>query len=307
MPTLFKSPSKISSRNDVDLLIRGRGDSLKQILGEIDGLSIDENFQGTLDLGDSQADVRFEPPDWIRVTSSSVLPMYPDDALRRNHWLPGNLRYAGKRGGMILLADTQVNGMSCLGECLDEIRRGMSALLDGKKSDQVKSKCGENSRAEAEGLDQNRFKEVLNALPFGEDSIVQRNSDNGYRAWEIRPRLEGEAVPVLVDYMSGGVRIYRTLLDAVPQAGRQAVVDQALRLNGQIRFCRFALAGDELVVETLLNAGLIETSRLATAALAVATAGFWAKDVLDALARNERAASLYHALFCHHKAENNFA
>jgi hypothetical protein len=307
MPTHVKSPSKSSSRKDVDLLIHGRGDALKQILGRIDGLSIDENFQGTLDLGDTQADIYFEPPDCIRICSSPVLPMYPDDALRRNHWLAGNLRYAGNRNGMKLLADTQINGMSCLAECLEEIRRGMRALLDGKKSDQFISNYGGKPLAEAGEIDRDRFKEALNTLPFGEDSIVQRAGDSGYRAWEIRPRLEGEAVPVLVDYMSGGVRIHRTLLDAVPPAGRQAAADQALRLNGQIRFCRFALAGDELVVETLLNAGLIETSRLTTAALAVATAGSWAKDVLDALARNERAASLYQAVFCNHKVENNFA
>jgi hypothetical protein len=204
---------------------------------------------------------------------------------------------------MKLLADTQVDGMVHLASCLEEIRHGMSSVISGKIWGRVDSDYDAESSRNAEKTPHRQLETELNGLPFGENSIVRRKSADGCGSWEIRPRIRGEAVPVLLDELSDGVRVHRTILDSTAETYRSVIFDQALRMNEQIRFCRFASVGDELVVETLLHAGLIETSWLKSAAMAVAAVSHWAKDVLNALARHEHAASWYQIMFCEHSPE----
>jgi hypothetical protein len=289
---------------ELDLWISGAGDRLNKVLDKVPGLSMYDGCLGTLDLGDCQAEVLFEPPQWIRVSSSAAPFIDPEDALWRNYWLPGNVRYAGNAKRMRLLADTQVDAVLHLASCFEEIRQGMSSVINGKKKKHVKPDYSDASSGDADEAVHQKLEIALKDLPFGENSIVHRKNSHGYGSWEIRPRIRGEAVPVLLDELSNGVRLHRTILDAREQSQRAVVADQALCLNEQIRFCRFTSAGDELVVETLLHAGLLETYWLKSAALAVASVSHWAKDMLTALAQHEHAASWYQILFFDRTPEN---
>jgi hypothetical protein len=291
------------SHEDPDLWISGDGDRFSAKLDKVAGLSMHDSCRGTLDLGKCQVEVRFEPPQWMQASVSIAQFIDPHDALRCNHWLSGNVRYAGNAKRMKLLADTQVDGMVHLASCLEEIRHGMSSVISGKIWGRVDSDYDAESSRNAEKTPQRQLETELNGLPFGENSIVRRKSADGCGSWEIRPRIRGEAVPVLLDELSDGVRVHRTILDSTAETYRSVIFDQALRMNEQIRFCRFASVGDELVVETLLHAGLIETSWLKSAAMAVAAVSHWAKDVLNALARHEHAASWYQIMFCEHSPE----
>ena len=265
--------SQSLAHEDVDFCSSGDSDRLSKAMAEVVGLSIHEDYRGTLDLGKAQAEVRFEPHQWLRISVAVDAPPDPHDALRNNHWLSGNLRYAGSSKHMMLVADTQVNGVAHLAASLEEMRRGMADALGGQVwLRQIKSADGEKQAWAPDEPGQQKLETELNSLPFGPDSLVRRLSARGCGLWEIRPRIQSNVIPVLLDQLSDGVRLHRTLVSKPPTAHRDAINDQALRLNKQIRLCRLAWCGDELVAETLLNAELIETPWLTSATMAVAAA-----------------------------------
>jgi hypothetical protein len=262
-------------------------------------------YRGTMEVRDRRAEVRFEPRQWIRIAILADDPPVPDDALRINHWLPGNLRYAGSGRHLTLVADTQLDGIAHLPASLAEIRLGLSDAIGGGGRPELQS-ADDTRPASAPGEPARRRLEAeLNRLPFGAQCLVRRDSPDGIAAWEIRPRIEGAAVPVLLDHTADGVRLYRALVAKVSPGRRPAVVDQALRLNVQLRLCRLAWCGDELVAEALLHAGLTDACWLGSTAQAVAVASTRAMDVLDVLSQHEEvAASWYTAVFCNQAPGN---
>ena len=271
---------------------------LRNLIASVDGMTMRDACRGTMDVRDRRAEVRFEPRQWIRVSLFADNPPDPDEAMRINHRLPGNLRYAGSSRGLTLVADTQLDGMTHLPASLAEIRFGLTDAIGGGGRPGLKSADGAQPVSPPDEPARRGLQAELEQLPFGADGLVRRDSPDGVAAWEIRPRIEGAAVPVLLDHAAGGVRLYRKLVAGVPPARRAAVVDQALRLNVQLRLCRLAWRGDELLAEALLRAGLIDACWLGSTAQAVAVASARAKDVLNVLSRDEAAASWYTALFC---------
>jgi hypothetical protein len=266
---------------------------LDEALRYVRGLSMKSEHRGTLAAGQVLAEVRIEPPQWLRIDAVLDTPPEPWDALRLNHWLPGNLRYVLAAGRMGLVAETMIDGVTHLAESLGEIRRGLRSAApraDGQLTGPPATKRHDNRTVDRQALGS-----ALKRLPLGEHSLVEREgTSEAGSLWEIRPRVAGEPVAVLIEWLGGCARLYRTVLTGpTPSA---PVADQALRLNGRFRLCRLATAGEDLVVETLLHAGLIEPSWLAAAAQAVATASRHSQEKLEALVRHEQAAQWYAAL-----------
>jgi hypothetical protein len=96
------------------------------------------------------------------------------------------------------------------------------------------------------------------------------------------------------------VSITRTVLSlpdpATPAA--EAVANQAIRFNDQLRHARLAARDGQLVAETRLHGGLIESGWLSQAAYAVAQAGRYVATSLRILAEQPQVADTYMAVFC---------
>ena len=273
------------------------GERLASVLAGVPGLSMHDVYRGTLAVGDRQAELRIEPHQWIDVRLTVDSAPSADDALRINQWLPGNVRYARALGSTALVADTQIDGVAHLALSIEEIRLGFSDALGSDCPSRVAGREAKSRSLPAdEGLQE--LQAALARLPFGEDGLVRRESADGRGEWELRPRIQGEPVPVLLDRLCGGARLHRTLLAKVPPEHRRVIADQALRWNARYRFCRLSWCDEELVVETMLHEALVATKWLASAGLALAVVGREVRDVVETLAEDSRAASLYWNVLC---------
>ncbi|MCR4411106.1 MAG: hypothetical protein NUV77_01625 [Thermoguttaceae bacterium] len=266
---------------------------LDEALRSIRGLTMKDEHRGTLAAGSVLAELRVEPHQWIRIDAILDTPPEPWDALRVNHWLPGNLRYAQAPGRMALVAETMINGVAHLADSLGEIRRGLRSAA--RNADRQMAGPLATRLQDDLAVDRQALASALERLPFGEQSLIEREATSAAGSfWEVRPRVAGEPVAVLVEWSGGRVRLGRTVLTGPRPSAPLA--DQALRLNSRFRLCRLALAGEDLVVETLLHAGVIEPAWLAAAAHAVATASRYGQAKLEALVRHEPAARWYATL-----------
>lgn len=273
------------------------GERLGCVFARVPGLCMDDVHRGSLLVGDRRAEVRLEPHQWIRVRLAVDSAPPPDDALRINHWLPGNVRYARTPAGMALVADTQTDGVAHLALSLEEIRLGMAdALGTDCPSLVARREAKTRSLSAEEGF--RELEAALARLPFGEDGLVRRQSADGRDQWELRPRIRGDPVPVLLDRLRGGARLHRTLLAKVPAKHRPVIADQALRWNARYRFCRLAWCDEELIVEAMLHEALVATKWLSSAALALAVVGREVRDVVETLAEDSAAACWYWNVLC---------
>jgi hypothetical protein len=102
------------------------------------------------------------------------------------------------------------------------------------------------------------------------------------KAWEVRRQILGDTVPLLLDDEQVLIHIRRWPL---AMSGRSdALADDTLCLNDELRLCRLMLVGDELLAETLLRTGINGRRWPASAVLAVAVAVRRAQPVLESLA-----------------------
>jgi hypothetical protein len=264
------------------------------------GLTMFDGFRGELAVGRRRADVLREDAARLQVRLA-VDDLPADEAMRINHWLPVNMRYAGGRRRRLLLADVQLAAGEELATELADIRAGLRSAMRAKTFDRAagaKERSAGESDADSvpEEMGRDRLDRALAGLPWGNDGVVQRDVPEGRGKWEIRVRLRGGMVPVLVD---GGpaVRVYHDLLERAPPSALLPLADQSLRINGRLRLCRLALVGECVAAETLLPARRVTADALEAAALAVASATREAEDGLAVMAGDTRVADAYREMF----------
>jgi hypothetical protein len=102
---------------------------------------------------------------------------------------------------------------------------------------------------------------------------------------------------VLAESYMSITRIILPLPDPATPAA-EAVAHQAIRFNAQLRHARLAARDGQLVAETRLHRGLIESGWLSQAAYAVAQAGRHVATALRILSAQPLVAETYSAVFC---------
>ena len=263
-----------------------RAAQVRAALAKIRGLELVDGYRGVLSVGSQFAELRLEPNDGIQVRFPISLPETPTAALVTNGQLPANVRFARNGHGDELLADTQVDGKKHLPETLRQIRGGIRAALRQTRKDAA-------STTTRRGLTKQQVQEALDEMKRDPESMV-RHED----AWELRPTVPGESIPVRVELHSNGIELvmHRTILARLPPpASMQAAAcaDQALRFNSQLRLVRLAHSAGTLVCEARLHAGQLQPTSLATTARAVAFASRHVQLPLRVLAEQESVAQSY--------------
>jgi hypothetical protein len=239
------------------LLARG-GKSLRPDLDGKLGVEMFDEYTGRLSAGGVEARVTIEQEDWIHLAAPAREPPEPTEAMRRNHALPGNLRFAQVHQAMWLLADTQVDGAAHLGATLGEFKEGLASAL-GREVPAGEAVAAETAKAQVEA--------AVARLNWDEDRLAKRGE-----GWEFRVRTGGEVQAVAAVPGKRADLCFSAAILAVEPLNREVVAGAALQLNGELRLARYALAGDELVAEARLHAGVLGPAWLAAAARAVAVA-----------------------------------
>jgi hypothetical protein len=267
----------------LERLMLQRGEQSATALAQVRGLKLKDAHRGVLACGESKAEVHLEPGDSIRVRLAVDEPPSPLAALAATHDLPGNVRYAAVRQGMALMADTALDGHAHLERTFLEIVSGLQ---------QAGGKTGKKRR-DTEPVDPDSARQAIAELKWGDEAAVQRPD-----GWELRPRFQGEALPVQAALDAGRLRLWRVVVPHLPQApAADAVAGQALRFNAQVRLARLALYEGQFVAETCLHLGLTTPCWLATAAQAVAAAAQHTQPTLRLLAEDTLVAAQYAAMF----------
>ena len=276
----------------------GRGTKTRSVLVGIKGISLADEYRGRLKVGHRVAEFSLEPRSWVRFWMRIGHRQYFERALYqhadpasgspRPAELPSNLRFAGSETGLFLVVDTRIDGVEHLPASVREIRHGfLEALGSRKKKLKATTKSRKTPASETVAA-------ALSRLEWSEEGIVEQGE-----AWELRPRVHGEAVPVRLERTPGGLRLTRSM-GAVPDgAPRTAVAMEALRRNRHLRFCRLVLDESQLSIESRLRADLIQPEWIAAAARAIATTWVRVRDAFKVLAdkNNENVAMCYAKFF----------
>jgi hypothetical protein len=263
----------------------GRCDAVRALTG-LDDVVYFEGHRGLVPLGDQVADLHLDVDGRLRLRAPLDLPPSPADALRQSHHLPGNLRYCRDRLGDALVADTRIDGAVHLPQTLRALRLGMLRELSGK--------AGDDSAAPP-SIERAVLQESLSRLPW-EDGLVELE-----QAWELRPRLRGEAVAVRLEIEPHGVRLSREVVrlqPPPPDAALVALATQALLTNARLCHVRLAWGEAGLVAETRLEPWQMEPDWLVTGACAVAVAARHAAAPLRLLAERPGIAETFIRMFC---------
>ncbi len=199
---------------------------------------------------------------------------------------------------MFLLADMRPNGELDLSNALAELGRGVEYALR-----RATTTIDPVAWEEVDGrgpLDETALQAGLDQVGWETDAIVRHEW-----GWELRPKLQGQPVPVRLELTPKGLRLNTVLVGAVPSAARGATALQSLRENASLRGARLARLGDELVAEMCLSANALGPQSLASAAVAVAVAKTHTAAVLQTLAQEPDLARWYAALFASSLMEGN--
>lgn len=263
-------------------IIRGSALRLRRRLSEICEFKTIDDYRARMAVGDREADVHFEPYDWVSVSLQIDDPVAPIAALEAASNLAGNVRYAQEAGSLKIVADTKIDGEAHLPESMDEIRSGFLDAIEGG---------ADGPARDDDTLESKAVELALSELKDKDEYCVRR--DGG---WELRPRIGEHVLPVQVAITGARLRVHRAVTKKpADEKVAAAVADQSLRFNGQVRFARLAFAGSELVVETQLHRGLIESAWLVTAAQAVSSACHHVQVVLETLAEQKEVSNWYSA------------
>jgi hypothetical protein len=235
--------------------------------------------------GRTSAEVRWESNDVIRVTLPVGPPANVPLALQVTGKLPGNLRFARGGTGDGLLADMCLDGESCPAVTLQAIRRGMQLASEGRS----RGAAGANPKC----LAPDDVQAALDELDWDGESLVRHAG-----AWELRPRLAGESIPIQARLSADRTELVmrRTVLTAWPAPGsvhEAACADQALRFNSQLRLTRLAGVDGALSCEARLHAGQVRPVLLTRTAQAMAVASRHVGLPLRILAEAESVAQVY--------------
>ena len=257
-------------------------------LAKIAGVNFAGGHRGTVALGKAVARLTLGVNGGIRIRADAVLPSSPVDALGATSQFPGNLRYTRDRWGGALVADTQVDGEAHLPHTFGSIREAMMCALQRKVHTEHVPSPG--------AVDREVLQVALAGLSWAGDGVVEQEE-----GWELRPRLRGKVVPVAMTIEPEGLRLARTVLHQLPEAGTAealAVADQAVQINARLRHARLAVSNGRLVAEARLDPRLIQSGWLETTACAVAVAARHATTPLRLLAEQPAIADTYIMMFC---------
>jgi hypothetical protein len=260
-----------------------RGARIRRLLSKVDGLSLENGFEGRFTVGPHWARLRIEPDHSLRVVHEVEAPRPPSEALKANLCLPGNVRFALVSGRMFAVADTQLDGELHLASSFREIGRGLCGAIERPPQ----------SRRRGKPIEPEKVQDALDKGNWGEDAVVRLED-----GWELRPRIRGETTPVRMAVEGQAVRICRVVVAACHNQSESAVALQALCFNAQLRHARLAWEGEAVVAETRLHAGLINAAWLGPAARAVATATCHTRTTLEILARQANVTRHFEEMFC---------
>jgi hypothetical protein len=259
-------------------------------LSKVGGVDFSGGYRGTVALGGAVAELELAADSGIRIRADFPLPLSPANALEATSTFPGNLRFARDRGCGELVADTLVDGEAHLPHTLGAIRGAITRALKGE--------IGPEDDLSALPADRDVVRKALTDLPWAKDGVVEQDN-----SWELRPRLRGEAVPVAMALVSGGLCLSRTVLHCLPEASTtaaRAVSDQAVRINARLRHARLAVRNGRLIAEARLGPGQVRSDWLDSTARAVAVTARHAVTPLRLLASQAAVANTYVAIFCSH-------
>jgi hypothetical protein len=261
------------------------------LLGEfarqcVDGRCVDGRGRWQLDLGTGVAEICLAPDGTLCFRAEAAAPPDCLAALQASSLLPGNVRHARDPLRRLIVADTQVNGARHLPQTLQVVRTGICQALGMNPGMPM---------GVDRAIERGELERALGQLSWSAEGVVERED-----GWELRPRLRGDAVPVRVTLEPTVVSLTRHVLTLSARNAKavQAIADQAVRCNDQLRHARLVVRADAVIAETRLHRELIDTPWLDQAARAVAHAARLAATRLDILAAEPRVVELYIAAFC---------
>lgn len=258
---------------------RGR---LPQFLENESGVTPISSYQSTWSIATDLTAVVTACGDTLRIELLVPDSPPPRSALALHAELPGNLRFARHARGNVLLADVPCGGEADISQYLTEIRAGLLFALGRRPLD-----------VNAEPVVANDIQSVIDELNWPGDAVVQ--FDGG---WEFRPRLQGDAVPVQAAINGRYLRLSRTLVSArLANGASEAVAEQALRFNAQLRLSRLTIVDGTVAAEARLHGRSLTPKALDAACRAVAVAGLHVESALHILAANPGLAALYLEMF----------
>jgi hypothetical protein len=227
------------------------------------------------------ANVFVEADGTIRVALPVPGPMSRPAAMEANRDLPGNLRFAGP-GGAMLVADTLLNGRAHLLRSFAELEVGMLLAL-GRNSQPI----------DGEALTDEQVSAAIAGGSWREGDVVELA--NG---WELRPRVRGCATAVQATIEKTELWIFRRIIaELSTSTSYECLCAQALRFNEQLRHARLTVRDGALIAESRLHGEQITSTWIETAAWAVAVACRHTEDILCILAEDAQVADAYAAMF----------
>ena len=258
-----------------------------EILRQIAGIVYDGGHEAIYDLGTALVQIRLAADGSLRLRADAKHLTTDLAALHASSQLPGNVRFAHDKRGRAVVADTQINGAAHLPRTLQWLGDGIRQALD---ADGPAASPGNLANIEKRDV-----AHALAQMPWAADGVV--GQDDG---WELRPRLRGDAVPVRLILDGSCLSVTRIVLPLPDPAtsAAEAVANQAIRFNDQLRHARLVARDGRLVAETRLHGGLIEAGWLSQAAYAVAQAGRHVATPLRILSEQTQVAEKYIAVFC---------
>jgi hypothetical protein len=274
-------------RPGMPLAAHSSADPLCAALASIKGLELIGAYQGRLTLGQYRAAVTLEPHHAIRFALPITDCLSAVAALRAGSGAPFNVRVARNQGTLELIADTRSDRPDLLAESVREIRAGFLQLLESGNPPANSERPSEPAAVRA----------MLDQMGWDSQSVIATA-----HGWELRPRLNASTVPVQLDHdeITGGLRLWRTALPAMPledETRRRALVELALRLNGQFRLARLVESDGELRCETRFRPSLLDAAWLSISARAVAVAGHYSEQRLRLVAAEPAVAVWYDRMF----------
>ncbi|REJ86817.1 MAG: hypothetical protein DWQ34_26405 [Planctomycetota bacterium] len=252
------------------------------------GVQMQSAHVGELKTSHFKATVTLEADDTVRIRAAfgSDIPVSDSAALEASASLPGNARFAMGRHRAQLAAETRLNGVAHLPESLREIRRSFSRMLGRRVRHTKKEPEDRLSPAVA-------VKAAIDESGWDEDRAIETDA-----GWELRPRLNGQAVPVELVLDVENVHLRRTIINEMPSGNAvSAVAHQALSMNDRLRGCRLAVLDRRLVAECTLRPSLINIEWLIWSSTTVAAAARSVGPEIRLLAENADIARQYLKMF----------
>lgn len=274
----------IDTLTKLDFHPASKGEALRRKLSSVRGLQLNGSHRGRFSQGSIKATVSLDSEDSLSLNANVGRAIGLREALAANSELPGNLRYVIGPSNFQLVADIRLGTADDFGDELRYVIAGLRSVL---------ARRTQRWRANDQPLDKAAVQAALKTVSWEDQAIVELGD-----SWELRPRIEGEAVPVKLTVEGSEVRISRVVVRHYGEDGwTDAMAAQALRFNSLIKHARLASVGEQVVADARIHHALLDGDSIATATRAVAVAERRVRHVLEILATHEEIAGHYSAMF----------